>query len=108
MRCCGKREGLNRLLQLELLLLLLQLRRFWVAVREMAEFVCHTPDHNQGIRVGCVGGRGRKDGGKKKKEWSKSIKCVATFALALFLLAPNLDAISLSSIMTPFLGSQMI
>lgn len=65
MRCCGKREGLSWLW--------LQLLGFLVAVREMAEFVCHTPDHNQGIKAGCVRGRGRRDGGKEKK--SKSIKC---------------------------------
>ena len=51
MRCYGKMEGLNWLLQLGLLLLLL-LWILLVAVREMAEFVCHTPDHNQGIKVG--------------------------------------------------------
>lgn len=72
----------------------------------MAEFVCHTPDHNQGIKAGCVRGRGRKDGGKEKKR--KSIKCCYTFALALFLLAPNLAEISHSGIMTPVFGSQMI
>jgi hypothetical protein len=66
MRGYGKREGLNWLLLLW---------RFLVAVCEMAEFVCHTPDHHQGMG-------GRREGGKK--ESSKSIKTVVAFTLALF------------------------
>lgn len=74
MGCYGKMEGLNWLLEVELLLLLLLLWRLLVAVCEMAEFVCHTPDHNQGIKVGWVVGRGRREVGKEKKQPSKSIK----------------------------------
>jgi hypothetical protein len=74
MRCYGKMEGLNWLLQLGLL----QLWRISVAVCEMAEFVCHTPDHNQGIRVkvGWVKAReGEKTEGRRgKKQRSKRIK----------------------------------
>jgi hypothetical protein len=67
----GKGEVLNMLLVGE------RLWRFLVAVSEMAEFVCHTPDHNLGIQR-----RGREGEEREKKG---NIKCVSGFALALFL-----------------------
>ena len=44
MRCGGKSEGRERLLRL----------RFLVTVSEMAKFVCHAPDHYQGLETGKV------------------------------------------------------
>jgi hypothetical protein len=79
MRGYGERKRRVGLLLL-LLLLLLMMWKFLVAVGEMAKFVSHAPDHNQGTseESGAGDGSGREErgrGGDRNKDDIKQALC---------------------------------